>query len=153
MTAPARSAAARKADTLARLEATDGDTWVATASDDGVAHLVPLSYAWDGECVLLAVEAGSATARNVRASRRVRLGFGPTRDVVVVDAELVREARIGERDAAAAAEAYAAQADWDPREDGDAYVMLFLRPRRIQAWREANELTGRLLMRDGAWLV
>ena len=29
---------------------------------------------------------------------------------------------------------------------------LVLRPERIQAWRESNELAGRLLMRDGAWL-
>jgi hypothetical protein len=28
-----------------------------------------------------------------------------------------------------------------------------LRPDRIQAWRESNELAGRLLMRDGTWLV
>jgi len=28
-----------------------------------------------------------------------------------------------------------------------------LRPLRVQAWREANEIAGRTLMRDGAWLV
>jgi hypothetical protein len=27
-----------------------------------------------------------------------------------------------------------------------------LRPDRIQAWRESNELAGRLLMRGGEWL-
>jgi hypothetical protein len=27
-----------------------------------------------------------------------------------------------------------------------------LRPERIQAWREADEIAGRTLMRDGAWL-
>jgi len=26
-------------------------------------------------------------------------------------------------------------------------------PRRIQAWREENELAGRDLMRDGCWLA
>ncbi|GAA3050451.1 hypothetical protein [Streptomyces glomeratus] len=26
-------------------------------------------------------------------------------------------------------------------------------PRRIQAWREVNEMSGRELMRDGRWLV
>jgi hypothetical protein len=26
-------------------------------------------------------------------------------------------------------------------------------PRRIQAWREVNELPGRELMRDGHWLA
>jgi len=28
-----------------------------------------------------------------------------------------------------------------------------IRPRRIQAWREANKLPGRELMRNGRWLV
>jgi hypothetical protein len=30
---------------------------------------------------------------------------------------------------------------------------LVLRPQRIQAWREANELTGRTLMRSGEWMT
>jgi len=30
---------------------------------------------------------------------------------------------------------------------------LVLRPLRIQAWREVNELPGRTLMRAGAWLT
>lgn len=49
-------------------------------------------------------------------------------------------------------EAYVVQADWDPRHD-TGYVFLVLRPVRVQAWREANEIAGRTLMRDGRWLV
>ncbi len=45
---------------------------------------------------------------------------------------------------------YAAQADWDPRESGERMRFLVLRPLRIQAWREVNELPGRTLMRGGA---
>jgi hypothetical protein len=85
MTQPARTGPQRKADTIARLEAVGADTWVATASTTGVAHLVPLSYAWDGQCVVLAAEASSLTIRNLRSSGRARLGFGPTRDVVIVE--------------------------------------------------------------------
>ena len=48
--------------------------------------------------------------------------------------------------------AYVAQADWDPRRDSG-YVFLVLRPIRVQAWREANEIPGRTLMRDGTWLT
>ncbi|MGY1618282.1 hypothetical protein ACI797_16205 [Geodermatophilus sp. SYSU D00691] len=48
--------------------------------------------------------------------------------------------------------AYVAQADWDPRRS-PGYVFLVLRPVRLQAWREADEIPGRTLMRDGAWLV
>ncbi len=48
--------------------------------------------------------------------------------------------------------AYVGQADWDPRR-GTGYVFLVLRPVRVQAWREANEIAGRTLMRDGIWLI
>ena len=52
------------------------------------------------------------------------------------------------------AEGYAAQSDWDPREAGSGeYVYLVLRPERVQAWQEANELADRHLMRAGTWLV
>jgi hypothetical protein len=32
-------------------------------------------------------------------------------------------------------------------------VFVIVRAERIQAWREANELDGRTLMRDGRWVV
>jgi hypothetical protein len=50
------------------------------------------------------------------------------------------------------ADAYAAQADWDPR-TAPGYAYFVLRPDRIQAWRESNELGGRTIMRDGRWVV
>ena len=152
MTESARTGRQRRADTIAKLEAVGADTWVATASSTGRAHLVPLSYAWDGECVVLAAEASSLTVRNVQSSGRARLGFGPTRDVVIVDGDLDRV--LDARDVATddAARAYAGQAEWDPRLEPEPYVFLFLRPRRVQAWREANELAGKVLMRDGEWL-
>lgn len=53
----------------------------------------------------------------------------------------------------ALAEGYADQAGWDPRTARGHFVYLVLRPERIQAWREANELAGRTLMRAGSWLV
>ena len=48
--------------------------------------------------------------------------------------------------------AYVAQADWDPRGSAG-YLFLVLRPVRVQAWREVNEMPGRELMRDGRWLT
>ncbi|MDQ3870410.1 MAG: pyridoxamine 5'-phosphate oxidase family protein [Chloroflexota bacterium] len=152
MTESARTGPQRKADTITKLEAVGADTWVATASTAGMAHLVPLSYAWDGECVVLAAEASSLTVRNVRSSGRARLGFGPTRDVVIVDGELRRLVDASDDAAEDIARAYADQAAWDPRDESERYVFVFLRPRRVQAWREANELSGKLLMRDGEWL-
>ena len=112
---------------------------------------MPLSLAWVDERVVVAVEASSVTARNVRASGAARVGVGPTRDVVLLDVALERAVPVG--DDAALGQAYAAQADWDPREAPDGYVFLVLRPRRVQAWREADELAGRTLMRDGTWVV
>jgi hypothetical protein len=154
MAAP-RDAHSRKADTLAKLRARHADVWVASASTDGahpVAHLIPLSLAWIDECVVVAAPAEQQTARNITEHRTIRLALGPTRDVVMIDAVLERLIRVADvpHDFA---ERYAAQADWDPRTASAAYAYLVLRPRRIQAWREENELAGRTLMRDGTWLI
>jgi hypothetical protein len=45
-----------------------------------------------------------------------------------------------------------ADCGFDPRTLADEYVYLRITPREIQAWREANELEGRQLMRRGTWL-
>ena len=146
-----RSRERRRADTLAKLTAPRADVWVASASDAGVPYLVPLSLAWLDDRVVLALAGSSRTARNIAARGTARLGVGPTRDVVMIDAVLERSVPVAE--AGALADGYAAQSDWDPRDSGGDYVYLVLRPDRIQAWREADEIAGRLLMRDGAWLA
>jgi hypothetical protein len=152
MPAEPRTGLQRRADTLAKLETREADVWVGTASSSGAAYLVPLSYAWDGRCVILAADATSPTARNIAASGQARLGFGPTRDVVMMDVALDRVVSVAEAPADLA-DAYARQSDWDPRIEEGGYVYLLLTPRGIQAWRESNELAGRRLMRDGTWLV
>jgi hypothetical protein len=68
----------------------------------------------------------------------------------MIDAALETVVDVSADDALGAA--YAAQADWDPRGEAG-YVFLVLRPVRVQAWREANEIAGRTLMRGGTWLV
>ena len=151
-----RSASVRKTDTLAKLQAIGEDVWVASASasqrGEALPYLVPLSLAWIDDRVVVALGADSRTALNVKQSGLARLALGRTRDVVVIDATLDRAIPAEEIDADLA-QRYAAQADWDPREERGDYVYLVLRPVRIQAWREANELTGRTLMRTGDWLV
>ncbi len=147
-----RTGPQRKADTLSKLEAVHGDVWVATASNAGTAHLVPLSYAWHRDRVVLAADASSVTIRNIADSGRARLGFGPTRDVAIIDVLLDRVVEVTDGEATDIAEAYAGQADWDPRLESGSYVFVLLRLERVQAWRESNELSGRLLMRDGEWL-
>lgn len=144
-----RTRAERKADTLAKLTAPATDAWVASADDQGP-YLVPLSLVWHEDQIVLALDGTSRTAQNIAANGAARLGLGPTRDVVLIDAILADVIPVAE--AGDVADAYAAQCDWDPRRSGAPYVYLVLRPTRIQAWREANEIPGRTLMRDGAWL-
>ena len=140
----------RRVDTLAMLTTPAIDVWVATASARGVPHLVPVSLAWVDDRAVIAVEARAQTARNLMEGGSARLAVGPTRDVVMIDAVLERTVDVAADDELGAS--YAAQADWDPR-GLTGYVFLVLRPIRVQAWREANEIAGRTLMRDGTWLV
>ena len=146
----ARDLETRTADTLTVLTTPAVDVWVATASTDAAPHLVPVSLAWVEDRVVIAVEASSVTARNLTASGVARLAVGPTRDVVMIDAVL--ESTVDVAQGEELARAYVDQADWDPRHS-TGYVFLVLRPVRVQAWREANEIPGRTLMRDGTWLV
>jgi Pyridoxamine 5'-phosphate oxidase len=61
---------------------------VASASADGAPYLVPLSFYWDGETLLMATPPDSPTGRNLAATRAVRLGLGHTRDVSVIEGEV-----------------------------------------------------------------
>ena len=126
------------------------DVWVASASPEGEAHLVPLSLAWTAERLVIAVQESSRTARDIAGCGRARMAVGPTRDVTMVDARL--EKLVDVDAAGELGAAYAAQADWDPRGSAG-YVFLVLRPERVQAWREVDEIAGRTIMRDGQWLV
>jgi hypothetical protein len=50
------------------------------------------------------------------------------------------------------AELFAAKTGFDPRELATPYLYFRVHPQRVQAWREADELEGRDLMREGRWL-
>lgn len=148
--APVRSAEQRKKDTLHRLDH-DVDAWVATADGaSGTPYLVPLPFLWNGSYLLFATPASSPTGRNLAASCRARVGIGPTRDVVLVEGtvETVQPGELTEQDA----ELFAARTGFDPRRLATPYLYFRVVPRRVQAWREADELDGRELMRDGRWL-
>jgi hypothetical protein len=152
---PPRSRAQRVADTLAKLQEPAADVWVSSASvsDGGSAqpYVVPLSLAWIDDRVVLALESNSRTARNITRYGTARLGLGPTRDVVLIDAVLDQVLALEDAPERLAG-GFAAQADWDPRSSGPGYVFLVLRPDRVQAWREEDELPGRTLMRSGTWV-
>ena len=145
-----RSRARRRLDTEHRLDH-DVDVWVASASPDGVPYLVPLSFDWSGERLLLATTAESPTGRNLAACGRVRLGLGDTRDVSMIegDVEVIEIGALARQDA----DRFAARTGFDPRGESARYRWFRIAPRRVQAWREVEELPDRELMRDGAWLI
>jgi pyridoxamine 5'-phosphate oxidase-like protein len=143
-----RSRAQRRRDTEHRL-AHDVDIWVASTSD-GAPYLVPLSFDWDGEALLMATPADSPTGRNLTATRTVRLGLGDTRDVSMIEGEV--EALEIDELPRERGDRFAAHTGFDPRALATPYRWFRVYPRRVQAWREVNELPGRELMRDGRWL-
>ena len=150
MSADPRSRAQRRRDTEHRLTH-DIDLWLASASTDGAPYLVPLSFDWDGEALLVATPTDSPTGRNLAATQVVRLGLGPTRDVSMIEGDvevLEIDALPQER-----GDRFAAPTGFDLRALATPYRWFRISPRRIQAWREENELSERELMRDGRWLI
>jgi hypothetical protein len=139
----------RRRDTEHRL-AHDVDLWVGTASVDGEPYLVPLSFDWDGETLLLATPAGSPTGRNLAATRSTRLALGHTRDVSVIEGR-VEVLEIGALPRPRG-DRFAERTGFDPRTSATPYRWFRVTPHRVQAWREADELQGRELMREGHWL-
>ncbi|MBT2527090.1 pyridoxamine 5'-phosphate oxidase family protein [Streptomyces sp. ISL-99] len=148
-TEPARTREQRKQDVLDRL-AKDDDLWVATASPDGEPCLVPLSFVWDRDTLLMCTRRTNPTARNLTPAGEARVSLGHTRDVVLIEG--AAEPVEGTELATESADAFTAKLGWDPR-DRKPWVYLRVTPRTVKAWREENELAERDLMRDGDWLV
>lgn len=151
MADPPRPAAQRVADTQARLR-DDLDLWVASSSADGP-WLVPLSFLLTeddlGLELLIATDASSRTGRNIASAARVRLGLGDVRDLAMIDGTATITA-IGDL-TESEVERYLAKHHSDPRTWADS--LLRIRVRRIQAWREENELAGRTIFRQGHWVL
>jgi hypothetical protein len=148
--APPRPLGQRIADSW-RLFETTVDAWVSTADpESGRPWLVPLSFAWTGSLFVLGTGAESRTMLNATAQPWVRLGLGAVRDVVLVHgtASVVSMASVD----AGEADLFAERSGFDPRELTTPYAYLRVTPRRIQAWREENELDEREIMREGRWL-
>lgn len=146
MTHPAaRSQEARKADTLRRLDQ-DVDAWVSTASADGTPYLMPLSFLWTDNSLILSTARNNATSRNIQATGQVHLSLGETRDVVLITGT----AKLVDNLPDQLASAFAEKAGFDPRAAN--YPFFRVTPLTIQAWREVNELKNRDLMLNGKWL-
>jgi hypothetical protein len=146
---PTRSKAERRTHLLRRLE-TEDKLWIATASADGSAHLVPFSFVWDGERVTMATAQDNPAARNVARTGKARLALGTMSDIVLIDGAITVLAR--EALDAALAERLSQVSAIDARQALD-YVYLQLTPVRIQAWWSAAELAQPTIMREGRWLA
>lgn len=145
----ARSTAERIRDAIDQLEHRV-DVWVATCSRDSQPHLVPLSLAWDGKQVIVTTPASTATARNVSQTPTARLAVGDSRDVVMLDVA-VTSIPLEDADEAIVA-AYASRTGWDPRGEEGSWVILCMRPTRVQVWRDVPEIKGRTVMTNGSWI-
>jgi hypothetical protein len=146
---PPRSREQRKTDSLAKLRS-DVDLWVASAGESGGAYLVPLSFVRHESALTIATPRTSRTAQNLVRAGWARVALGPTRDVVIIEGA-VEAIPIGTD--TRLEDAHADATGFDPRTLSEEYVYLRITPQTIQAWREANELEGRQLMRRGEWLA
>jgi len=99
--------------------------------------------------VAVATPRASRTAENLIRTGWARVALGPTRDVVIVEGP-VEAITIGADPELE--DTHALAAGFDPRTLAEEYVYLRITPHEIQAWREANELEGRYVMRRGTWL-
>lgn len=146
---PVRSKAERKRHVLRMLESSN-KLWIATASDDGSAHLVPFSFVWDGESVFAATSERSPAARNARRTGKARVALGTFGDVVLIDVHATVTAHDGVD--ADVAERLAQVSALDGRSSPSvAYLQLI--PWRVQAWWSLQELAKPTIMRGGRWLA
>ena len=113
----------------------------------GTPYLVPLSFLWDGGTLLVATPSSSPTSQNLHSTGKVRIGIGPTRDLVLIEGtvgEILSAAEVPD----GLGNAFAAKTGFDPRQL-TGYSYFRIHPQRLQAWREANGLKDRELMGGG----
>jgi PPOX class probable F420-dependent enzyme len=65
---------------VARLLDTEPVVWLSTVRPDGLPHLVPIWFSWDGETVLIASKPHARKVANLRANPRVMLALGEPQD-------------------------------------------------------------------------
>jgi general stress protein 26 len=146
---PSRSRAERKRHVLRMLES-ENKLRIATASEDGSAHLVPLSFVWDGERIVAATNVQSPVARNAQRTGKARVALGTFGDVVLIDLHATvtsHEAIDGN-----VAERLVRVSALDGR-SSSSVAYLHLTPWRVQAWWSLQEPVRPTIMPSGRWLA
>jgi hypothetical protein len=146
---PARSKSERRAHVL-RLLASENKLWIATASPDGSAHLVPFSFLWDGTHLYMATSEENPAARNAGRTGKARVALGHFGDVLLIDGPVAVVSPRDLDDALADRLQHVSAID-ARRAPGFVYVRLT--PWRVQAWWSASELGTPTIMRQGQWLT
>lgn len=144
-----RSTPERARRARARLEQ-EANVWVATASGDGLPHLVPLSLAWLDGRIVVATPSDNATVRNVASNGRARAALDGAGDVVAFDCDV----EVVALDAAdpSLVTRFVERVGWDPRHESAPWSLLLLSVRRAHAWNGPAEMEGRTIVRHGRWL-
>jgi len=131
-----RSTAERTAHRRTRLN-NDHNVWIATASPDGLPHLVPLSLAWFDDTIVVATPSDTPTARNAIATGRARAALDSADDVVIIDT--VAEVVAFDTAEQSLTSRYIKRVGWDPSDNPGAWSLLVLTPRRAHAWNGPGE--------------
>lgn len=142
----ARTIEERRRDSLELLDS-HTQLWLTTARD-GVAHLIPVAYIWDGDRLTMATFARSRTTSNLRASPRARVAVGQPDDLVMIDGDVTLV--VPDEMDTDTADRYA-RVSFDPRHL-PGLMYLDMAPRQVQVWNGVHEFHGRTIMADGAWL-
>ncbi|HOF62913.1 MAG TPA: pyridoxamine 5'-phosphate oxidase family protein [Dermatophilaceae bacterium] len=149
-----RSAQERRAHAERVFRHQEGHVWVATANGGGRAHLVPFSYAWIPEGIVICTSPTSQTARNLRETSTAKLAFGATHDVVLVTGRLAEVIDRGAgSDTAVLDDVFATQSDWDPRTSSGVFSYFVIGLRQVDVWGPEEEHADRVVMRSGEWLA
>jgi hypothetical protein len=145
-----RDSATRKTETLAALEK-NRDVWLATADVAGRPHLIAVSGWWDGTDLVVATRSATKTARNLAMNPTAKVARGAPSDAILLDVQMIDSGAV--EDSPELCQGFAAAVGWDPREEGQGWMLFRLRPNRIQAYRGYEELEGRDVMLRSRWVV
>jgi hypothetical protein len=142
----------RKEDALKLLD-NEIHIWLATSNGERDAHLVPMTFYWDGHQLTMGTFEQNKTARNLRRTGWARGALGTTRDVVIVEGTVT----FTPVDAIDPPLRDGLKMRWTRPIDFHklpGFVFFHLYPHRIQAYRPGFvENTNRTLMANSKWLV